>query len=181
MLLYYIKAFHVVGFVAWFAGLFYLVRMFVYRVEADDRPEPLRAAFQDQFNKMAWRVYKVICNPAMMITWACGIAMTIINPAYWQMGWFQVKFALLILLVGYHLWCKRTIVGLERGQKPFTSFQFRLLNELPTLFLVSIVLLGVLKDTLSFVYAFGGVLVFGVVLFVFAKMYRAARAKNDKL
>ena len=181
MLLYYLKAFHIIGFVAWFAGLFYLVRMFVYRVEADDRPEPLRAAFQDQFNKMAWRVYKIIANPAMMITWACGIAMTIINPDYWTMEWFQIKFSLLVLLVGYHLWCKYTIIKLEQGKKPFSSFQFRLLNELPTLFLVSIVLLGILKDTLQVAYAFGGVLAFGMVLFVFAKIYRAARAKNENL
>lgn len=175
MALYYFKAFHIIGAVAWFAGLFYLVRMFVYHVEADQKPEGLRAAFKDQFGLMESRVYSVICNPAMMITWVCGLIMTILNPAYWQMGWFHIKFTLLILLTAYHLWCKYTIVKLKKGEKPFTSFQFRLLNELPTLFLVSIVLLGVLQNTLNFAYAFGGVLLFGALLVVFAKLYRKKR------
>ena len=175
MALYYFKAFHIIGAVAWFAGLFYLVRMFVYHVEADQKPEALRDAFKDQFGLMESRVYSVICNPAMMITWACGLTMTVLNPAYWQMGWFHIKFTLLILLTVYHVWCKYTITKLKKGEKPFTSFQFRLLNELPTLFLVSIVLLGVLQNTLDFAMAFGGVLVFGVLLVVFAKLYRKKR------
>jgi len=175
MALFYFKAFHIVGAVAWFAGLFYLVRIFVYHAEADQKPEHLRQPFKEQFGLMEWRVYKIICNPAMMITWTCGLAMTFLNPGYWQMGWFHVKFSLLILLTIYHLWCKRIIIKLEKGEKPFDSFQFRLLNELPTLFLLSIVLLAVLRDMLNSLYAFGGVLVFGVLLFVFAKAYKKRR------
>jgi protoporphyrinogen IX oxidase len=175
MALYYFKAFHLIGAVAWFAGLFYLVRMFVYHVEADQKPEALRGPFKEQFKLMESRVYKVICNPAMMITWICGLSMTLLVPSYWTMGWFHVKFTLIILLTGYHLWCKHIIKKLERGEKPFDSFQFRLLNELPTLFLVSIVLLGVLKDMLNVLYALGGVIVFGVVLYIFAKAYRKRR------
>jgi protoporphyrinogen IX oxidase len=177
MVLYYFKAFHLIGAVAWFAGLFYLVRMFVYHVEADQKTEALREPFKAQFKLMETRVYKIICNPAMMLTWACGLAMTIINPDYWHMGWFHVKFIILLLLTGYHLWCKSIIRKLENSQQPYTSFQFRLLNELPTLFLVSIVLLGVLKDTLNFLYAFGGILVFGILLFTFAKIYKNLREK----
>lgn len=175
MALFYFKAFHIVGAVAWFAGLFYLVRMFVYHIESDQKSEHLRQAFKAQFGLMEWRAYKIICNPAMMITWTCGIAMTILNASYWQMGWFHVKFTILVLLTFYHIWCKRIIIKLEKGEKPFDSFQFRLLNELPTLFLVSIVLLAVLRDMLNFLYAFGGVLLFGVSLYFFAKAYRKRR------
>jgi protoporphyrinogen IX oxidase len=178
MILYYFKAFHIIGAVAWFAGLFYLVRMFVYHVEADQKPEPLREPFKNQFNLMEWRVYKIICNPAMMITWACGLTMTYLNPDYWLMGWFHVKFALIVLLTVYHLWCKRLILRLERGERPYSSFQFRLLNEAPTLFLVSIVLLGVLKDILNFAYAFSGLIAFGFMLYLGAKFYRMNREKK---
>lgn len=177
MTLYLFKAFHLIGAVAWFAGLFYLVRMFVYHVEAEQKPEALREPFRAQFKLMENRVYQVICNPAMMLTWICGLTMTVLVPAYWTMGWFHVKLSLLVLLTIYHLWCKRIMKRLETGQKPFDSFQFRLLNELPTLFLVAIVLLGVFKDMLNFLYAFGGVLAFGVLLFVFAKAYRRRREK----
>jgi protoporphyrinogen IX oxidase len=174
---FYFKAFHIVGFVAWFAGLFYLVRMFVYHAEADQKPEALRQPFKEQFILMQWRVYKIICTPALFITWICGLSMTILNPDYWLMGWFQVKFTLLILLTLYHFWCKKIIVRLENGEKPFDSFQFRLLNELPTLFLLSIVLLAVFKDLLNFVFAFVGILVFGVLLYFGAKFYKNMREK----
>jgi protoporphyrinogen IX oxidase len=178
MILYYFKAFHIIGFVSWFAGLLYLVRMFVYHVEADQKPEALREPFKEQFNLMEWRVYKIICNPAMMITWVCGLTMTYLNPDYWTMGWFHVKFTLIVLLTVYHLWCKQLILRLERGERPYSSFQFRLLNEMPTLLLVSIVLLGVLKDVLNFAYAFGGIIVFGFVLYLGAKFYRMNREKK---
>ena len=178
MALFYFKAFHIVGAVAWFGGLFYLVRIFVYHAEAEQKPEPLRQAFKEQYQLMEGRAYKIICNPAMMLTWTCGLTMTFLNPAYWQMGWFQVKFAILILLSIYHSWCKQVILKLEKGEKPFDSFQFRLLNELPTLFLISIALLAVLRDTFNFLYAFGGVLVFGFLLFMFAKAYKKRREKK---
>ena len=70
-----VKALHVFGFVSWFAGLFYLVRIFVYHTEAMQRPEPKKSILIKEFNAMQWRVYKIICNPGMMITWFCGLAM----------------------------------------------------------------------------------------------------------
>jgi protoporphyrinogen IX oxidase len=175
MLHLYLKSLHIIGFVSWFAGLFYLVRMFVYHAEADTKPEHLREDWKTEFIKMQKRVYQIICNPAMMITWTFGILMLINTPSFLAQGWIQVKLLLLILLTSYHFFCKITIKRLENGQKPYTSFQYRLLNELPTLFLVSIVLLAVVKDLLNFLYLFGGVLAFGFLLFVSARAYRKYR------
>jgi protoporphyrinogen IX oxidase len=177
MLHLYLKAFHIVGFVSWFAGLFYLVRMFVYHAEADSKPEHLREDWKSEFIKMQNRVYQIICNPAMMITWTCGILMLINTPAFLEQGWMQVKIVILVLLTGYHIWCKLTIKKLEKGENSFNSFQFRLFNELPTLFLISIVLLAVVKDLLNFIYLFGGVLIFGFTLYLFAKAYKKHREK----
>jgi protoporphyrinogen IX oxidase len=175
MALYYFKAFHIIGGVAWFAGLFYLVRIFVYHIEANQKDVSLQSHFKDQYVLMEQRTYKIICNPAMMITWFCGLSMTILNPAYWSMPWFQFKIVVLILLTCYHLWTKSMIKKLSQDQQPYTSFQFRLLNELPTIFLLTIVLLAVLRDTLNFFYALGGVLVFAVLLYVIAKIYKTRR------
>jgi putative membrane protein len=139
MLLFF-KALHFIGFVAWFAGLFYLVRMFVYHVESSERPPEEAKVLVPQYNLMQWRVYRIICNPAMMITWAAGL--TVIALYGWD--WFKVSYWLhikLILLIGltvYHVWCKKIIIQLERGDMAFTSYQFRLWNEVPTLFLVII-------------------------------------------
>lgn len=180
MALYYLKALHIVGFVAWFAGLFYLVRMFVYNEEAFDKSEPDRSILSTQFNIMQWRVYKIICNPAMMITFIGGFGMLYLNPAYLQMGWIHIKLSLVFLLLAYHLYCKSVIKKLERGERVYTSFQYRLLNEVPTLFLVSIVLLAVLKNGLNTLYAFFGVLAFGVLLFVATKLYKRSREQKTK-
>ena len=178
MLHLYLKSLHIIGFVAWFAGLFYLVRMFVYHAEAATKPEALREDWKKQYTAMQWRVYSIICNPAMMITWTCGILMLINSPYFLEQGWMQIKLVFLVAMTAYHLYCKTIIVKQETGKDTFTSFQFRLLNELPTLFLVTIVLLAVVKDLLNFVYLFAGILAFGMTLFFAARAYRRFRERG---
>ena len=99
MLHLYLKSLHIIGFVSWFAGLFYLVRMFVYHSEAADKPELIREDWKRQYTAMQWRVYKIICNPAMMITWTCGILMLVNTPAFLQQEWLQTKLLLLVFLI----------------------------------------------------------------------------------
>lgn len=176
----YFKAFHIVGFVSWFAGLFYLVRMFVYHAEAEDKPEALRADWKKQFTLMQWRVYKMIATPALVITWVCGLSMLTINPALLQQGWMHVKLTLLFLLVAYHFYCRHIIRLQEQGTDRKSSMHYRLLNELPTLFLVAIVLLAVRRNLIDFAKLFAGVLVFGVVLFGLVKAYKRRRERSVK-
>jgi protoporphyrinogen IX oxidase len=176
----FFKAFHIIGFVSWFAGLFYLVRMFVYHAEVDEKPLEIQEDWKKQFILMQWRVYKIIASPAMMITWTFGLLMLFTNPEILQQNWIKFKLLLLVMLTAYHLWCKSVIKKLESGQNYLSSFNYRLLNELPTLFLVAIVLLAVVKDMLNFFYLFGGVMVFGFILFVFTKWYKSNREKKSK-
>lgn len=175
-----LKSLHVFGFVAWFAGLFYLVRIFVYHTEAMDKEEPAKSILIKEFNAMEWRVYKIIATPAINITWICGLGMLYIYGWEWFRvnTWMHVKLVLLACLTAYHLYTKKIIVQLERGENPYTSFQFRLLNEVPTLFLLSIALLAVFKNTLNFLYAFIGIIGFGIALVLAAKAYRNYREKN---
>ena len=174
------KSIHIVGFVAWFAGLFYLVRMFVYTVEARDRPQPERDILEKQFNLMQWRVYKIICNPAMMLTWTCGLVMLHLYGLEWlkSNGWMHIKLLLLALLTAYHVYCKKLIGKLEKGETPMSSFQFRLFNEVPTILLVTIVLLAVYRNGLHPVYAIGGILVFGLLMFLGARLYKKMRGRG---
>lgn len=175
----YFKALHIIGFVSWFAGMFYLVRIFVYYSEVDQKPSHIQEDWRAQFILMAWRVYKIIMNPAMMITWIFGLSMILTNTALFGQAWLQVKLVLLVVLTAYHLYCKQIIKRQEKGELVFDSFQFRLLNEVPTLFLVAIVLLAVLRDLLSFLYLFLGILAFGFMLFKATKAYKRHR-ENDK-
>ncbi len=177
MLHLYLKSLHIIGFVSWFAGLFYLVRMFVYHSEVDEKPAHLQEDWKKQYTLMQWRVYKIICNPAMMITWIFGLLMLINTPSFLSQGWIHVKLFLLVLLTIYHLYCKKIIKKQELNQATFNSFQFRLMNELPTLFLVAIVLLAVVKDLINFLYLFCGVIAFGFLLYIAAKAYKRSRNK----
>lgn len=176
----FFKALHVFGFVSWFAGLFYLVRIFVYHTEAMKREEPARSILIKEFNEMQWRVYKIICTPGMMITWVCGLSMLYLHGLDWLKvnGWMLLKLVLLFALLAYHLHAKKVIQKLERGETYFSSFQFRLWNELPTLFLLSIALLAVYRNSLNFLYAFMGVLVFAFLLVMAARAYRNYRERS---
>jgi len=187
--LFFFKALHVVGFVSWFAGLFYLGRIFVYDEEASDKAEPERTTLKKQFNLMEWRVYHIICNPAMMITWAAGLFMLGLGlfsplvPNYLTSGtpgWMHLKLLLLVLMTIYHLWNKRIIRRMEAGERPFSSWQYRLLNEMPTLFLISISYIAVYgkAGTLNYLYLFGGILIFVGLIFFGARAYKRAREKN---
>lgn len=179
MIILYAKILHIFGFVAWFAGLFYLVRMFVYYVEADDKPEPDRTILQKQYHLMQSRVYKIIVNPAMNITWVGGLTMIYFYGLEWFKVnyWLHFKLLLLFGLVFYQVYCKKMIARLEKGERPLNSWQLRLLNEVPTVFLLSILLLAVLKNALDAGMALATIIVFMFLLYFAARLYRARREK----
>lgn len=186
--LYILKAIHVIGFISWLAGLFYLGRLFVYSREAELEKEPDRSVLLRQFPTMQWRAYKIICNPAMMITWLAGLSMLALGifsdrlPNYLSIengtpGWMHLKLFLLVLLLAYHIWCKRIIKQLEEGTATFDAFQFRLFNEVPTLLLVLIVFTATLglRYQLNYIYLLIGVTLFGILIYRAAVAYRKRR------
>ncbi|MBP7821877.1 MAG: CopD family protein [Saprospiraceae bacterium] len=166
-----LKATHIVGAVAWFAGLFYLLRLFVYHVEALALPSLEKEILVKQYSLMENRVYKVIVNPAMMITFTVGIAMLVYNPSFLSMGWVHIKLTLLILLLVFHIWSKSIMKKIQAGVVPFSSFQLRLLNEVPTVLLVAIVFIAVFRDNINYLYYIASLIIFVVLLYVFAKSY----------
>ncbi len=185
---FFSKAIHIIGFVSWFAGLFYLGRMFVYHVEANDFSESEANLFKSQYSLMQRRAYQIICNPAMMITWIAGLIMlglgiwrpeipNYLDPKVGVGGWLHAKLMLVVLMTVYHLWCKRTIRNLEAEKKTYSDFQFRLLNEVPTLFLVSITFLATfgLRGILNYLYLFGGMIAFIGLLYWGARAYKKRR------
>jgi putative membrane protein len=172
------KAIHIIGFVAWFAGLFYLVRLYIYHVEALSKEQPDRGILSTQFTLMEKRLFTIIVRPAMLITFIGGIAMLIINPVYLEMGWMHFKLLLVVVLAGFSEYCQRYIGQLEKGIVPMTSSRFRMLNEFPTLLLVAIVLLGVLKNQMTLINLLLTMVVFTLVLGIFFYLYSKARQKK---
>ncbi len=175
-----IKSLHIISIVAWFAGLFYLVRLFVYHTEANDKDALEKEVLQKQYHIMQYRLYKIICNPAMMLTWIFGLVLIHFNGWEWYKAniWLHFKIGLVILLTIYHVYCKKIIFKLKEGNLVMSSFKFRLFNEIPTLFLVAIVLLAVFKNLLNFGYTFAGILVLAILLFLIAKAYKKQRTKT---
>lgn len=181
--IYLAKALHVVGFVSWFAGLFYLGRMLVNHAETDERTEQERNILAQEYIGMENRAYKIIINPAMMITWLAGLTMLITG--FWSInyfivgtpGWMHLKLLLVVGLVGYQLYTKyKIMLPMQAGQRPLSGWQLRLWNEVPTFFLVSICFIAVLGKAGALNY---GYLAIGVGLFC-GMVYRGAKAYQKR-
>jgi putative membrane protein len=139
------KTLHIVAVVAWFAGLFYLPRLFVYHAEALAGPEPARGVLHAQFGRMEQILERAIMRPALAVVIAAAMTMIALNPAMLVGGWLQAKLALVGAVVVYHAVCLRYMERLAAGDAPLTSQQFRLFNELPTVLLVVVVFLVVFQ------------------------------------
>jgi len=148
MAYFWFKAFHLIGVVVWFAGLFYLVRLFVYHAEAKLEPEPAQGILKKQYELMEKRLYGIITTPGMIVTVACAIGLVSTEPAVMKSGWLHIKLAMVAILIGYHFFCKRIMNQLAKDECNWTGQQFRALNEAPTILLVIIVLLAVFKNSL---------------------------------
>lgn len=136
------KALHIISFVAWFAGLFYMFRLFVYHTENKDNPQ-----ISDLMKLMAKRLYLYITTPAMISTVVFGVSMLVAQPGYLTMSWLRVKIIFLILLLVYHFYVGWVRKRFHRGDVFLTSKECRVRNEIPTLFLIAIVLLAVLRPS----------------------------------
>jgi protoporphyrinogen IX oxidase len=170
------KSFHIVGFTVWFAGLFYLVRLFIYHVEANEQPEPARSILKAQYQIMEKRLYSIITTPGMLVTIAMAIGIISTEPGIIHERWLHIKIGLVVLLIGYHHYCKSLMKKLAVDECKWSSQQLRGLNELPTLFLVAIVLLAIFKNNLPT--DITGYLIVGLVVVMAATIQLYARKRR---
>ncbi len=134
----WLKAFHIVFMVTWFAGLFYLPRIFVYHAMSEDAAT--RATF-----KVMERKLLVMTHIGGALTWLFGLLLIANYPGYLQLGWLHAKLALVLVLVGYHAWCWRLVKAFADDANTRPHTWYRWFNEVPVLFLIAIVLLAILK------------------------------------
>jgi putative membrane protein len=140
------KTLHIVGVVVWFAGLFYLVRLFIYHVEAEALEEPVRSAFRQQYAVMERRLANIITTPGMVVAVAMAVGLLLLQPIWLKQGWMHAKLAFVAALLAYHAFCYRLMGQVQRGECRWSGRQLRALNELPTLLLVLVVMLVVFKN-----------------------------------
>ena len=167
------KTFHIIGVVVWFAGLFYLVRLFIYHVEAAEQEQPIRAAFEQQYGLMERRLANIITTPGMVVAVSCAVGLLVVNPSWLQQSWMHAKLLFVAFLLGYHWLCYRLMGQLQRGECNWSGRQLRALNELPTLLLVIVVLLVVFKQ--QFPTGAATWLTVGLVVFMAASIQFYAR------
>ena len=178
MLYLYLKAIHIIFVVSWMAGLFYIVRLFIYHVEANDRTESERITLQRQFDVMQHKLWYIITTPAMAISVLAGIAMIWVNPVLLSMNWMLVKLAFVLGLLVYHFLCQNIMNKLKQGIFTWSSTQLRLWNELATIFLVAIVFTVILKSAVDWIYGLTGLVVFSAVIMSAVKIYKYYRLKG---
>lgn len=139
MLYLWLKAFHIIAVITWFAALFYLPRLFVYHAMAED------TLSRERFKIMERKLYRGIMTPSSVVAVVLGIAMLVVNPAWLSMGWMHAKLLLVVLLIGYHHACGRLLKRFAADDNRHSHKWYRWFNEAPVLVLVGIVLLVVLK------------------------------------
>ena len=176
------KTFHIIGVVVWFAGLFYLVRLFIYHVEAAEHEQPIRAAFEQQYGLMERRLANIITTPGMVVAVSCAVGLLVVNPSWLQQSWMHAKLLFVAFLLGYHWLCYRLMGQLQRDECGWSGRQLRALNELPTLLLVIVVLLVVFKQqfpTGAATWLTVGLVVFMAASIQFYARWRRLRAERE--
>ena len=169
MTFFVLRALHIIGVVCWFAGLFYLVRLFIYHVEAMDEAEPKRGILTAQFTLMSRRLWYAITVPAMVLTTICGTWLMFGYHDLMHEPWLHLKLVMLALLFGYHYDCGRIRKRLANGERPYSSRQLRIYNEVATFLLVGIVFVAVSRNVGMALKALGGCALLFVFLVVFLR------------
>lgn len=176
MTFFYIKALHIIFVVTWFAGLFYIVRLFIYFAEAAEKTEVERNILQRQFLLMQKRLWYGITWPSAILTLIFGLFMLYMYGSL--PGWLIWKLSFVVGLYIYHFMCHRIFKQQQAGILNYTSTQLRIWNEIATLFLISIVFLVVLKNSLSMLWGILGLVIFSAMLMLAIRIYKRLREKT---
>ncbi|HEY0029490.1 MAG TPA: CopD family protein [Bacteroidia bacterium] len=176
----YFKALHIIFIVTWFAGLFYIVRLFIYHTEAEAKPEPEKSILQNQYKIMEKRLWYGITWPSMFLTLVFGGSLLWVKPGLLSQGYFILKLCFVGGLILYHFQNHVIFKQLQSDTVKSNSFKLRIWNEVATLFLVSIVFLIVLKSQTGFIWGLLGLVIFAITLMFAIKLYKKSREKKEK-
>lgn len=177
----YLKALHVIFIVTWFSGMFYIVRLFIYNREAHDKAEPERSILQQQFKLMSKRLWYGITIPSAVLTLIFGPLVLWKGNYFDNFGfhtWLHIKLLFVLLLYAYFFSLDRIFRQQQRGIFIHTSGQLRIWNEVATIFLVAIVMLAVVKQTLSWFWGLSGLILLIIVLMLAIKLYKKLRKQS---
>lgn len=174
----YIKSFHLIFVITWFAGLFYIPRLFVYQIEAFHKPSPEKEILGKQLKLMAKRLWNIITWPSAILATIFAIWLIILQPLWLKEPWMQVKLGFVVLLIIYHLKTHQYFKQLQRDEVKKSSSYMRLWNEGATFILFAVVFLIILKSAIDWVFGIVGMIVLGILIMLGFKIYKNIRSKN---
>lgn len=173
----YIKSLHIIFVTTWFAGLFYIIRLFIYYKEAEEKPEIEQNILLNQYKLMIKRLWYIITWPSAALATVFAIWLLILQPLWLQATWMIIKLAFVLVLYAYHWSCQVMYNQIEKGYLKYSSFSLRIWNEVATIILFACVFLVVLKNSLSWVFGVAGIIGVSILLMLGIKLYKNIRAK----
>lgn len=175
----YVKSLHIIFVVTWFAGLFYIVRLFIYHAEAEKKEEPAKEVLQTQYKLMEKRLWYIITWPSAVLASIFAFWMLIENPVYLEMPWMHVKLSFVLALYFYHGKCHSMYKQLQRDEVKYSSLKLRIWNEVATIILFAVVFLVVLKNAINWIWGVVGIILVSVLLMMSVRLYKKIRAKKS--
>jgi len=175
----YIKSLHIIFITTWFAGLFYIIRLFIYFKEAEEKPETEKLILIKQYQLMIKRLWYMITWPSAILATLFAVWLLILNPAWLQTNWMLIKLGFVALLFAYHWSCQIMYNQTSKGYLNYSSFSLRVWNEVATVILFACVFLVVLKDALGWVFGVVGIVGVSILLMLGIKLYKTIRSKNN--
>lgn len=177
----YIKALHLIFVITWFAGLFYIPRLFIYQIEAAQKPEPDRSILTEQLKLMTKRLWYIITWPSSILASLFAFWMLYLNPYWLKLDWMLVKLGFVFLLYLYHIKCHLIFKELQNDVVKWTSTQMRLWNEGSTLILFAVIFLVILRNAVNWIYGVVGIFLLAAMLMLGIRLYKRLRSKNPNL
>jgi putative membrane protein len=178
----YLKSLHLIFVITWFAGLFYIVRLFVYQIEAADKPSPEKEILQKQYKIMSYRLWYIITWPSAIFASIFAFWMlffTDMGSAWLIMPWMHVKLGFVFVLYLYHLKCQQIFNQLQKDVVNYSTNFMRLWNEVATIILFAVVFLVILKNAVNWIYGVIGIFVFSITIMFGFKFYKKIRERNQ--
>ncbi|MCF6139705.1 CopD family protein [Flavobacterium sp. K77] len=178
----YIKSLHLIFVITWFAGLFYIVRLFVYQIEAAAKPSPEKEILQNQYKIMTYRLWYIITWPSAILASVFAFWMlffTELGQAWLQMPWMHVKLGFVFALYLYHAKCQQIFNQLQRNEVKYSTNFMRLWNEGATIILFAVVFLVILKNAVNWIYGVIGIFLFSIIIMLGFKFYKKIRERNN--
>ena len=174
----YIKALHLIFVITWFAGLFYIPRLFVYQIEAFHKPSPEKEILGKQLKLMAKRLWFIITWPSAILAIVFAIWLMILVPSWIEQGWMHVKLAFVVLLIMYHIKTHMYFKQLQNDEVKVTSNFMRMWNEGATFILFAVVFLVILKSSINWIFGVIGLFVLALLIMLGYRFYKRVRSKN---